>query len=136
MKYLKCILSILSVLVLMVFSINCHAKKISYTIVGATSSCSEWTIDRDKASAAIIAKELFPVINVGKESWLMGYISGLTSGVYFEKNPLRAIDGETIFVWMDGYCSKNPISSTDVGAIELLDELSGIYSKNKKKQKQ
>jgi len=55
-------------------------------------------------------------------TWLLGYMTGLN--MYAIGNPLGKITStQQIFLWMDNYCTKNPLSNPIQGGRELLNEL-------------
>ena len=58
-------------------------------------------------------------------SWLLGYLSGLNSGVGNPKNDAlsKINSAEQIFLWMDNYCAKNPLQSVSTGGNQLFYEL-------------
>lgn len=58
-------------------------------------------------------------------AWLLGYVSGLNSGVGKQYgNPLGKISSaEQIYVWMDNYCRANPLRTLSQGAQTLYAEL-------------
>jgi len=59
--------------------------------------------------------------------WLLGFMSGLSSGIEDVKNdPLQKITSTAqIFLWMDNYCAKNPLKNVSNGGNILFYELSG-----------
>ena len=63
----------------------------------------------------------------GLESWLSGYLTGVNAGHWLNQNnddPLKKINSVSqIYLWMDIYCQKNPLSNIGAGGIELLIEL-------------
>lgn len=77
-------------------------------------SCGEWVEDRKDGNWN-------PQIH-----WVQGYISSYNVYVYRGKNP-NGIFGnagyKALAVWLDNYCSKNPLSSPASGMPELISEL-------------
>ena len=57
--------------------------------------------------------------------WLLGFLSGLNSGLASPKkdylNSLNSAD--QAILWMDNYCRNNPLSSVQIGANTLFEEL-------------
>lgn len=54
--------------------------------------------------------------------WLLGYMTGLNMDAI--GNPLGKItSAQQIYLWMDSYCMKNPLSNPVQGGRELLSEL-------------
>jgi hypothetical protein len=55
------------------------------------------------------------------ETWLIGFLSGIA--VALDSNFLKGTDNESIFLWMDNFCRKNPLEQIGNGASELAVEL-------------
>jgi len=59
--------------------------------------------------------------------WLVGFMSGLNSMYWLKTNkvdPLNKVNSaDQIYLWVDNYCQKNPLSNLSVGGAELLLEL-------------
>jgi len=62
---------------------------------------------------------------ISMRTWLLGFMSGLNSGLSNTKNDALAKinSAEQIFLWMDNYCAKNPLRSVNDGGNELFFEL-------------
>ena len=63
--------------------------------------------------------------NASLKHWLVGYMSGLNAGMSSEKNdPLNKLNSaEQIFLWMDNFCTKNPLKTISNGGNALFYEL-------------
>ena len=86
---------------------------VSGEVVGfGTSDCGQWVAN---------SKSNFSI-----RSWLLGYMSGLNYGLSNEKNDAlnKVNSAEQIFLWMDNFCTKNPLKRVSQGGNELFDELS------------
>jgi len=57
------------------------------------------------------------------ERWLTGFLSGLNQGDSQNRNSLKKVSAEQIFLWMDNYCKANPLKNVAYGAEDLMDEL-------------
>ena len=57
--------------------------------------------------------------------WLLGYMSGLNAGLSSAKDDsLNKINSaEQIFLWMDNFCTKNPLKTLNQGGNTLFFEL-------------
>jgi len=80
------------------------------------SDCGQWVNRRDSAISKTAA-----------ELWLAGYMSGINSMyVTYSKraDALNKVDSlEQMVLWMDNYCTKNPLNRVTTGALELFLEL-------------
>lgn len=64
--------------------------------------------------------------NFTLKAWLLGYMSGLNAGmaVSTKKDPLFKINSaEQIFLWMDKFCTNNPLKTVQEGGNDLYSEL-------------
>jgi len=81
-----------------------------------TRDCGQW-INRQKNDYAELA--------IG--AWLTGYMSGLSSMHALsgrKDDPLKKTSSaDQIYLWMDNYCRKNPLSDISEGGDELFFEL-------------
>jgi len=80
------------------------------TIIG-TRGCGEW------ANAKNTSKIDYEAMSV----WVLGFLNGLA--VATDKDVLRGLDVFAIPLWMDKYCSSNPLSNLPDGAVALFAEL-------------
>ena len=84
-----------------------------------TLDCGQWM----KRTDSVGIKNL-------RETWFAGYMSGLGTMYWIgvEKNnkhdPLEKVNSfDQITLWMDNYCSKNPLNSVSQGGLALFTEL-------------
>ena len=84
------------------------------TIVG-TIDCGSWVSSRKSNNQLM-------------QEWLLGFINGISLGANME---LWDANGQTIthqqmYLWMDNYCTKNPLNSVVQGSVELMNERTNI----------
>ena len=95
----------------LVFSLFCSAALAGQTVYVA-ADCGQWLKDRNDFNKAA----------------LMGYLSGMNvMWAFYNKgrDPLQKVkSAQQAYVWMDNYCKSNPLSTIQVGANRLFDELS------------
>jgi hypothetical protein len=99
------------------FAIGFSANSNALSVYGG-DSCGKWVKDRAEPNQ--------PTLNaVIDEKWLIGFISGIVAGTNVDF--LKQTDPDSIYLWMDNYCKKNPLSTTleggEVLAIELTKRL-------------
>jgi hypothetical protein len=80
-----------------------------YTGAGR-GSCGTWTVDRRTQQA------------MPEEQWVLGFIAGqadLSQGLSpsARLDPLKRVDAEGVFAWMDNYCRDHPLNKI-IDAIE------------------
>ena len=75
--------------------------------VGAASSCGTWVAERARRRA------------LGLEQWLMGFLSGVGWSQPDGDDPLTGLDANAVFLWMDNYCSKQPLEPIAMAAARL-----------------
>jgi hypothetical protein len=85
--------------------------------------CNSWTSDRKEAANGKGA-EVFS--DSWGKSWILGYLSALNMSLGEEKDTLAAVDGETVFLWVDKYCDKNPNKQLYEAALDLFIKLKKI----------
>jgi hypothetical protein len=104
-------------LILLFLACCLHQQSFGQTVFGVRD-CGQWIARKDGAGARGIQQD---------RAWLAGYMTGLNVEYYFYRNnldPLAKINSVSqIFLWMDNYCKKNPLSNLGAGGVELLDEL-------------
>jgi hypothetical protein len=91
----------------------CLVAQSSYAAPTAfgTTDCGEWLTDSPSAKGQ-------------NKSWLLGFLSGLSVSGVVNGDPLSTISSAAqIFIWMDNYCSKNPLSNVGTVGSELYREL-------------
>ena len=84
------------------------------TLIG-DRSCSEWMESK-------LTKKSPNFTKISNETWLLGYLSGLSSGS--GKDALTNTRNSFIFTWIDNYCTKNPMKNISEGGVYLFLELS------------
>jgi hypothetical protein len=88
------------------------------TIVG-TTDCGAWVSSR-KVNDQLM------------QEWLLGFFNGITFGTnieFWDANG-QTITHQQMYLWMDNYCTKNPLKSVVQGSIELMNErTNGRFSK-------
>ena len=97
------------------------AERKTYTIMGART-CKTWTIERKRAASG---SGIDILSEVGGNAWLLGYLSALNFPLK-EKDVLGAVDADTVFLWTDRYCIKNPNNKLSDAALILFIELEKI----------
>lgn len=75
--------------------------------IGAKSSCGTWVVERARGRA------------LGLEQWLMGFLSGVGWSQPDGDDPLTGLDANAAFLWMDNYCSKQPLEAVAMAAARL-----------------
>lgn len=105
----------------------------TYTTIGARS-CKVWNdqkAEQQKVTAEINFSQ-FDLLTT--RSWLLGYLSGYNALLSEEIDLLDDIDADTITLWMDNYCSKNPAKGLTDGARQLAKEIIKIHKRKPKSQ--
>lgn len=95
-------------LMLVVFAIGFSAKS------NAAVSCGAW-VKPDSED-----------IRFALETYVLGYLNGIDAGLIIalgKNNVFIKSDSKSSFLWIDNYCSKNPLSDLDTGILELVSEL-------------
>ena len=78
------------------------------TVRGA-SSCGKWVEDRQNKT------------DLYGRAWLLGFLSGLSSGA--GADVLKGTDNKSLYLWLENYCRKNPLSDISDGGHDLFSEL-------------
>lgn len=105
----------------------------TYVIIGAISTCREWTSERAKARSERRLGRIEFAAPL-KEQWVLGFISGQTLSNYSRLDPLQSVDADTIFDWMDKYCIANKEKDVIDGSAALLASLVNLRREEKKKK--
>ena len=58
---------------------------------------------------------------VANETWFIGYLSGIA--VASNKDFLHGTDNESLYLWLDNYCTRNPLKRIANGGNSLFLEL-------------
>ena len=68
-------------------------------------SCGTWTADRTTARGSdTLLRGATALID---EAWLVGYLTGVA--VWGSLDPMKGLDVNAVFVWMDNYCRAHPL---------------------------
>jgi hypothetical protein len=81
------------------------AQPMGYQITGAgTVSCGTWTADRRYPNSVPALQDA---------QWVLGFLSGIgfleDADKNGEINPLRGVNAEAVWAWIDNYCHGNPL---------------------------
>jgi hypothetical protein len=85
-----------------------------WTPYGARS-CGAWLEDRQEGGWA----------DVGLTNWLSGFISGANRYRPGKSDYLESTDVKSAMLWIDKYCTKNPLRNAAEAAKALIEELAG-----------
>ena len=93
-------------------------------VIRGSQSCADWTKESKAQKPG------------ADRPWLLGYLSGLASGMDREfwgaRNLESAkLDSATVYAWMDKYCSANPQKNIVHGADLLFKERTGLLPEAK-----
>ena len=86
----------------------------------AISSAQAVLIRGDRSCGYWISSKGGPQ-QVVNETWFVGYLSGIA--LESDKDFLRGTDNESLFLWLDNYCTKNPLKFISDGGDLLFLEL-------------
>jgi hypothetical protein len=85
-----------------------------YTAIGAgLDSCGTWTSDRRSPWSADAMQE---------EQWVLGFLTAIgytgntNPGAEGNQNPLKGMDANGVWAWIDNYCRVNPIERIEDAA--------------------
>lgn len=97
-----------------------HAQNEGVLVEGV-ADCGLWVSARKQGNRAS-----------NLEHFLTGLLNGLAlgRGVEFWRASGSQLSREQVYLWMDGYCAKNPLMTVYSGAYSLMDEhTKGAFSK-------
>lgn len=80
-----------------------------------TPSCGAWTKHGQAKKRGDNVDALMD------RSWLVGYLSGMSTGRSIDA--LHGTDYDSLVLWMDNYCDRHPLERISKGADELWLEL-------------
>ena len=83
----------------------------AYKAIG-TVDCGKWVSRNDK-----------DLTSLRTEAWLTGFMTGLNASDEQDRDSLRKVSAQQIFLWMDNYCKANPLKDVIDGGFRLMDEL-------------
>ena len=110
-----------------------ETKTFTYSVLGASVlECNEWIKVREAARLERKMSKL-PLDSILAEIWILGYMSGYTSGALAEDDPLTGVNGILIYDWLDKYCIANKKKRVTDGAQKLLGELVLLRAKKMKR---
>jgi hypothetical protein len=98
---------------LVVTALTIEARSVgAYILIGSgTSSCGTWTADRRAPDGPPALLD---------EQWVMGFLSGIGYVGQQQDDPLRGIDAEAVFAWIDNYCRDHPLE-------HIVDASKAVY---------
>jgi opacity protein-like surface antigen len=90
---------------LAVVLLSASAQAAEYNEIGGgvSSSCGRWTEARSNQAKAFAYMY---------QQWVVGFLSGIGyAGVEFGADPLRGMDADGVWAWIDNYCRGHPIDT-------------------------
>jgi hypothetical protein len=73
----------------------------AFVAVGAgLDSCATWTADRQVPAAGPALQD---------EQWVVGFLTGIADGGLIDADPMRGVDAQAVWAWIDNYCRANPL---------------------------
>jgi hypothetical protein len=79
----------------------------AFKIIGAgVDSCGTWTADRRQQSGAALQDE----------QWVVGFLSGIGYRGDDDSDPLKGMDAQGVWAWIDNYCLAHPIETVSTAA--------------------
>ncbi len=97
---------------------NAHGQGIQ---IEGSINCGDWV----KARKSLRASNF--------EHYFLGFINGISlgSGVEFWDATGSKLSREQIYLWMDNYCTKNPLRNVVTGTVDLINEhTQGAYDRS------
>ncbi len=91
---------------------------------GLSMSCGEYV-------AAVKAGEFEPFTILGN-SWILGYVSGYSAATEITQASaqplakLKASDPSALTLWVQNYCTQNPLAQLHQATIKLIRALAGL----------
>ena len=74
-------------------------------------SCGVWITEGKAGTSA----------RVITEAWLVGFLTGLVVATGIDA--LRGTDNESLYLWMDNFCQREPLKNIAHGGAELFNKL-------------
>jgi hypothetical protein len=99
--------TLIATLVLLYFGLAAQSAQAVETI--GSRSCGFWISSKGK------------IEGTQNQTWFIGFLSGIA--VESDKDFLHGTDNESLFLWLDNYCTKNPLQSITGGGYKLFLEL-------------
>jgi hypothetical protein len=88
----------------------------SEIVVEGQADCGLWDKARQEKRSAVL------------EHYVLGFLNGMAMGTdteFWRPPNALPISRDAVFLWMDGYCRKEPLSQIITGAHRLFRERSG-----------
>jgi hypothetical protein len=90
---------------------SAEAQPQTFAIMGlGTASCGSWTAARRSGQA------------LGYEQWTVGFAAGTASALGPSKgfDPLRGLDANAVWAWIDNYCRVHPLETVETAAFQFV----------------
>lgn len=85
-----------------------------YRMLGAGGvSCGTWTADRRQPPGSQILSHV-------NGEWVLGFLSGV--GSRGSQDPLRGVDADGVWAWVDNYCQVHPLQEVVEAATAFVRE--------------
>lgn len=81
-------------------------------------SCGQWVAAFEKEKSNDLSWTM-----LNKQSWLVGYMSGINSSEYLNVDILKNTDADSIYLFVDNYCREHPLDDVTDAAMALYSEL-------------
>ncbi len=76
-----------------------HAS--AFMVIGTgLESCGTWTANRRYPNS---------IAAVMDEQWILGFLAGVGDAIPSDADPLRGVDAQAVWAWVDNYCHANPL---------------------------
>lgn len=83
------------------------------------ASCGKW-LDIERRDGGRNSWE-----RISQLSWLAGFVAGANAHRFGRMNYLESTDLPSAMLWIDKYCTENPLSDSGAAAFALIKELAG-----------
>ncbi len=103
-------------LVLVLFALGFSSGSYALATLGDIS-CGAWVADRTAHKST----------EHTDEAWLTGVITGLA--LHSGTDVLKDTDDDSVYIWMDKYCKRNPAGTVSKGATVFFNELERLEKK-------
>jgi hypothetical protein len=80
-------------------------------------SCGRWTSDRRQHNTTAY----------GEQQWVLGYLSAVADASGSTLDPLRGVDFESVWAWIDSYCAAHPLEQIAGAALEFIKAHLGVH---------
>jgi hypothetical protein len=100
--------------VLTVAALAVSDRAVGYALIGnGTLTCVAWSEAR---------RDQHGVATLMSEQWVVGFLSGIGSMVLGELDPLRGLQADAVYGWMDNYCGAHPSETIEAAARVFIQE--------------